>query len=145
MANTNGREALIEHAQQYAQECLQRLESYKQVEREYRNAVRALKALGIEPPTKAATNGKAKPRVSREGAGKGTGYRVPGTTTIDKLAAVLKEYPAGLTMAQIVQHLKGAPSNSIVSALRGLKNRGHKIATERAGAGSPALRYKLSK
>lgn len=135
MATTSERRAaVVADLMQFAQECLQRLEEYKQIERDYRDAVRAVKALGVEPETIKKKRGSARanagrPRKVRNGhPGKGTGYRPPGTTIADQIEPLLRKTTTGLTVDQMAEQLpKGTPRNSIHSGLRTLKERGCKI------------------
>jgi hypothetical protein len=123
MANVTGREALIEQLEQYALECLKKLEEVKEAQRQYNGAKRALAALGLAPPAPK----KGGPRKRSEPTGLGTGVRPPGTTIGDKVEALLRARGA-MTVNELAAALpKGTPRNSVHSAFRAITKRGVKL------------------
>ena len=122
------RESVIKALEEYAKEALVQLESYKQVERDYRQAVRSLRIFKGE-----VTALGRKPGVKRKPGGvSGAGAAV---------YLLLKGNPKGLTVREMATQLK-LPTNTVHSSLKAMRDRGETLKMNRTGSGS-AKTYSL--
>lgn len=96
------RDQLVAAMEEFSKQALVKLQSYKQVEQEYKATVKALQALrGTNGHIKTGKVGKAGKRTSKGSGGK------PGPTSM-AVFAILQAHPKGLDSARIREELRKA-------------------------------------
>lgn len=146
MTTAMSREQLIAAMEEFSRAALVKLQGYKEVEREYKQTVRALKVLqgsngnvgrnGRNGHTAPAKTAPAKTKRQH----KQPAALVPGSIR-EKVYLVLKAHPAGLSVEMIGKEV-GADSVAVHNALRPIR-KALKVVKGQAGRSGMANLYSL--